>query len=338
MDLNRIADWVRARQRAATQQWNVMVVPMSTQGVPKTFDVSRLMLQGMGGGALLLVALTVIAWTYTLRRASERHRAEVERLEHQLYQDKQTMAQELEAAQTSLEKIRAEMTPLLETENKMRAIAGLQPRYRDPEVGMGGQGGRGDTFGDLGEAEGDDHPDDVADFGLPEMPDWSRADVDAMLEEFSQLQSSYDEIEQSLKEESRRIDNTPMILPVGHPEAWISSGYGYREDPFSDRRRFHEGVDIVAPRGSDVLAPANGVVTYAGWKSGLGKLVVIQHEFGFETEYAHCDRLVVKKGDKVVRGQVIAQLGSTGRSTGPHLHYEVRRHGKLVNPYRYIID
>lgn len=311
-----------------------MVVPDSANAMPHSFQVSRWMFQAAAGAALGTVALTAVLWTHSLRASTEAHRAEVERLEAQLHADRVALQTERDSAQSDLNRVRAAMEPLLETENKMRAIAGLQPRYRDVDAPSGGQGGRGD----LHELDETAAMIDPADLDLAPAPDWTAASVEQLLAEFGQLGVSYDGIGTALHKESDRLDSTPLIIPVEHPDAWISSGYGYRVDPFKQTRRFHEGIDIVAPRGTPVIAPANGTVTFAGWKAGLGKLVVIKHGFGFETEYAHNDRLAVKKGDTVVRGQTISYLGSTGRSTGPHLHYEVRKGGKLVNPYRYIID
>lgn len=318
----------------AARLWNVMVVPQSANAFPFSFNVSRLMVRAAIGGVLFIVSVTVVGWSQSLRHTNEMHLAEVERLEAMLNADRASMQTSLHDAQSSLQQVRSAMVPLLESENKMRAIAGLPPRYRDTDVLPGGQGGRGS------------HPDgtdeaqliDPAQVALPPIRDWEAATVEELLSEFGVLAQSYAAVETALVEEADRLDSTPLINPVDHPDAWISSGYGYRSDPFSEKRRFHEGLDVVAPRGATILAPADGKVTYAGWKAGLGKLVVIQHGFGFETEYAHCDRLAVRKGDDVVRGQTIAYLGSTGRSTGPHLHYEVRRGGKLVNPYRYIIE
>ena len=94
----------------------------------------------------------------------------------------------------------------------------------------------------------------------------------------------------------------------------------------------------MAPRKTPVIAPAGGVVTYAGWREGLGRTVQIEHGYGYKTIYGHNSKLVVKKGDRVERGDVIAHVGSSGRSTGPHLHYEVHRNDKVVNPYKYVVQ
>ena len=116
----------------------------------------------------------------------------------------------------------------------------------------------------------------------------------------------------------------------------FSSPYGPRRHPVTGGRRMHEGVDFAARTGTPIHATADGVVTYAGWKSGYGRIVEIKHEFGIETRYAHMSRIRVKKGQKVSRGDRIGDMGNSGRSTGPHVHYEVRVNGKTVNPMTYI--
>ena len=128
---------------------------------------------------------------------------------------------------------------------------------------------------------------------------------------------------------------TPAIMPVrGYP----SGNYGYRIDPFTQMRDFHPGIDISAPRGSKVMATADGLVVFAGRHFGYGKLVRVNHRFGVSTRYGHLSRVVVKRGQKVNRGDIVGSVGSTGRATGPHLHYEVRMGGKSLNPLRFFRD
>ena len=125
---------------------------------------------------------------------------------------------------------------------------------------------------------------------------------------------------------------TPAIMPVrGYP----SGGFGYRTDPFSGIRDFHPGIDISAPFGNKVIATADGVVVFAGHRSGYGKMVVIDHKFGIRTRYGHLGRMTVQAVRKLKRGDVIGYVGLTGRSTGPHLHYEVRLHKHALNPLRF---
>jgi murein DD-endopeptidase MepM/ murein hydrolase activator NlpD len=130
-------------------------------------------------------------------------------------------------------------------------------------------------------------------------------------------------------------EKAPFAMPVKSAFRF-TSGYGYRRDPKTGGRRLHKGVDFAAPSGTDLFATADGVVTKAGWQSGYGRMVTIQHEFGIETRYAHLSKIRVKVGQKVSRGEHIGDMGASGRVTGVHLHYEVRVGGKAVNPMIYI--
>ncbi len=129
-----------------------------------------------------------------------------------------------------------------------------------------------------------------------------------------------------------------QIHPSGRPVigGYITSGFGRRSDPFSGRRAFHKGVDFAGNSGSPVLAVAAGVVTWTGDKGGYGRLVEINHGNGYITRYGHNSKIIVKVGNKVSKGQAIARMGSTGRSTGPHVHFEVLHNDRVVNPAEYI--
>ncbi|KUJ82113.1 M23 family metallopeptidase [Ruegeria profundi] len=130
-------------------------------------------------------------------------------------------------------------------------------------------------------------------------------------------------------------EKAPFASPV-HAAVRYTSGFGKRRDPKTGGRRMHNGADFAGAHGTDIFATADGVVTQAGWQSGFGRLVKIKHAFGIETLYAHNTKIRVKVGQRVSRGDHIADMGSTGRSTGTHLHYEVRVNGKPVNPMTYI--
>ncbi len=130
-------------------------------------------------------------------------------------------------------------------------------------------------------------------------------------------------------------DKVPYAIPV-NATFRLSSTFGGRRDPMGRGRRYHAGVDLAAPRGTPILATADGVVVEAGRERGYGNIVKIQHELGFETVYAHQSKIRVKVGQQVSRGERIGDIGSTGRSTGSHLHYEVRVHGQPVNPMTYL--
>jgi len=131
------------------------------------------------------------------------------------------------------------------------------------------------------------------------------------------------------------VGKVPYAMPVKATHRF-TSGFGYRSDPKGRGRRMHAGVDFAAPTGTPIFATADGVVTSAGTESGYGQVVRIQHDFGFETVYAHQSRILVRKGQQVSRGDHIGDMGRTGRVTGVHLHYEVRLNGRPVNPMTYV--
>ena len=146
-------------------------------------------------------------------------------------------------------------------------------------------------------------------------------------------EESFHILEEFLRSRESLLAHTPLGYPV---RGWITSPFGYRRSPFTGRREFHEGIDIAAPIGSPIRATADGVVVFTGWDGGYGKLVVVDHGYGFSTRYGHCSKILVRVGERVKRGQVIARVGNTGRSTAPHLHYEVRVGKVAVNPYYYL--
>ena len=148
-------------------------------------------------------------------------------------------------------------------------------------------------------------------------------------------ESSFTSLFSQLEGKRNLLAATPSIRPV---KGWISSRFGYRESPFTGRREFHRGLDIANRAGTPILAPADGVVTYAGGKGLMGKMVTIDHGFGMLTRYGHLKKILKKKGSRVKRGETIALMGNTGRSTGPHLHYEVRLNGVAVNPMNYFLN
>jgi len=131
-------------------------------------------------------------------------------------------------------------------------------------------------------------------------------------------------------EEQQYVEGRPVTW------GWVSSKYGYRSDPFSGRRAWHAGIDVAGRDGGDVISVAGGVVSFAGERHGYGNLVEINHGDGLVTRYGHAKSLAVKTGDVVEKGQLIAQMGSTGRSTGPHVHFEVIRNGRTEDPEKYM--
>lgn len=144
---------------------------------------------------------------------------------------------------------------------------------------------------------------------------------------------SYTELVDYARTQEVRMENLPAIQPVLNKDlSRVASGYGWRVDPVYHTRRFHEGMDFTAPTGTDIYATGNATVTFVGWKQGYGNCVILSHGFNYETLYAHLHKALVRQGQKVRRGDVIALVGNTGKSTGPHLHYEVHYKGQAVDP------
>ncbi|MFQ5658641.1 MAG: M23 family metallopeptidase [Candidatus Methylomirabilales bacterium] len=160
-------------------------------------------------------------------------------------------------------------------------------------------------------------------------------DVEHLEREVALQAESFEALTAYLTEQKDRLAATPSIWPA---KGYVSSKFGPRISPFTGRRQRHTGIDIAAARGTPVLAPADGVVTYSGKLVGYGRAIVIDHGFGIKTFYGHNHQNKVKKGQRVARGQVIAAVGSSGYSTGSHLHYEVLVKDTPVNPLKYIVD
>ena len=160
--------------------------------------------------------------------------------------------------------------------------------------------------------------------------------VDLLEKEIYVQAKSYDEVAQMAKEQEIRMENIPAIQPVMNKELKrVASGYGMRIDPVYHVRKFHQGMDFTAPTGTEVFATGNAKVDFAGWKQGYGNTVILDHGYGYKTLYAHLYKILVRKGQKVRRSDIIALVGNTGKSTGPHLHYEVRLNNKPVDPRNY---
>lgn len=153
-------------------------------------------------------------------------------------------------------------------------------------------------------------------------------EVSAQTKDMSDLKSY-------LTDQKSMLACTPSIWPA---RGWVSSRFGYRVSPFTNKKEFHRGLDICTRIGSPIVAPADGVVSYAGKDYGYGNIITLSHNYGLKTRYAHMKKILVKKGQSVKRGQEIGLVGKTGRTTGPHLHYEVHLNGVPVNPLQYILN
>ncbi|MEN9919395.1 MAG: hypothetical protein RL662_1831 [Bacteroidota bacterium] len=160
--------------------------------------------------------------------------------------------------------------------------------------------------------------------------------IDLISKQLYVQSKSFDEILNFSKQQQDRLLHIPSIQPVSNKDlSRVASGYGTRIDPIYGTLRFHAGMDFTAKTGTDIYATGNGTVVWSDWKQGYGNTIIIDHGYGFETLYAHMDSYVAKSGQKVKRGELIGKVGSTGKSTGPHLHYEVHVKGRADNPAKY---
>lgn len=232
------------------------------------------------------------------------------------------MAEEIDKSRDVLEMARA-------TDQQLRQLLGMRTpdKIIESREGLGGPG-PADRAG-LARLLG-------REASLPEPR--IRRSIQEVRRESEQRLASFQEIAWYITNQRSLYHSTPNIWPT---EGHITSPYGYRFSPFRNRSdlhngQFHEGIDIANSPDTIIVATADGVVRYAGWSSGYGMMVLMDHGFGYSTLYGHTSKVTVHKGDRVVRGQMIAYMGTSGRSTGHHLHYEVWRHGKPVNPMKYL--
>jgi murein DD-endopeptidase MepM/ murein hydrolase activator NlpD len=189
---------------------------------------------------------------------------------------------------------------------------------------------------------------DEFDFGNP-PPVGGPGDYEAVgPADEKELELAVELLSEKLRRQSSQLDTLQFLManrqlendltPTGWPvrKGWISSRFGERNDPFTGQREKHTGLDFAGVRGTEVLSVASGVVIWAANRNGYGKTIEIDHGNGYQTRYAHSDELVVKAGDHVSAGQVIAKMGSTGRASAPHVHFEVLKDGRQVNPGRFV--
>jgi murein DD-endopeptidase MepM/ murein hydrolase activator NlpD len=236
--------------------------------------------------------------------------------------------------QTKIDDVDQRLTQLKTFDEKLRAMTDL----RDDERGLAMGPLRGNPQG------GADVPSEIDPFAVPVSGDDPAVDQlrEALLD--SRIVGLAHEANRSLQSLSELVDyfsvrevmlkSTPSISPT---KGLLTSGFGSREDPFTGGHSMHSGLDIASREGAEVVAPASGVVVFAGEKAAYGNTIVIDHGRDLTTLYGHLHRTLVSAGDKVERGQHIGAVGNTGRSTGPHLHYEVRINGVPVNPRRFVV-
>jgi len=253
-------------------------------------------------------------------------------LDERLAEREAQIRQEYEARDKAMAE---ELGRLYDLEREIRNMAVLPTRTEgadgaqplsQPAEGKGGppEPGAGRLFDDAGIAP-------------PELiQGLSRPSADIMLEEMRLRMTSLGDLIEDARQKSHKMAHTPSMWPTKDAKRKINSKFGMRRDPFTKQRRHHSGVDITADYGSSVLATGDGVILFSGYHEFLGNLIKIDHGYGLETWYGHLSKRTLKKGDVVKRGDVVGKVGTTGRSTGPHIHYEVHADGKAVDPRTYM--
>ena len=242
--------------------------------------------------------------------------------EKQLLREKTSLESQLEVLNNQVDQMQVVMTDLQQRDDNLyRVLFGAEPIPLS--VRQGAQR-KIDYYEQLAQMTNSEL---AADLSLK---------VDLLEKEIYVQAKSYDEVAQMAKEQERRMENIPAIQPVMNKDLKrVASGYGMRIDPVYHVRKFHQGMDFTAPTGTEVFATGNAKVDFAGWKQGYGNTVILDHGYGYKTLYAHLYKILVRKGQKVRRSDIIALVGNTGKSTGPHLHYEVRLNNKPVDPRNY---
>jgi murein DD-endopeptidase MepM/ murein hydrolase activator NlpD len=242
----------------------------------------------------------------------------------QLRQQTQEQKSKIHFFSSKIEDLEKQLSRLKDFDKKIRIIANLEKSQETASfMGMGGP-----SPSDVREklkAEKDEK-------GLAHQ---LRTDIERLESEATSQEESLSELVKLLQSKKEMLVHTPSIWPV---HGWVTSGFGFRTNPFTGLNQMHEGLDISNRIGTPVTATADGIVSDTGKDFSHGNVVVISHGFGMTSRYFHLNKVFVRAGQKVKRGDKIAEVGTTGRSTGPHLHYEVRVNGIPVNPVRYILN
>jgi len=338
--------------------YTVLFVPDHNARVRRYRVSGRILRRSLGTAAVALLVIAVGGADYVRARLETR---ELERLRQETAEQRERLA----GLTGEVSQLEARLARVQELERKVRVIADL-PEPASVAVSPPGVGGEGDEEDlpalSIPDAEAD--ADGAADGGAerpsdgdgrpggkgggdpevgaagPGAPHAARvAELHARAARLNaQAQGrakSLEDLVESLHTKRRRLASTPSIWPA---KGWVTSGYGYRTSPFTGRRQFHGGVDIAGRPGTPIVAPARGRVVFVGRKGPLGRAVVLDHGYGVRTTFGHNAEILVERGEEVERGQEIARLGSSGRSTGPHVHYTVQVDGRRVNPMNYILD
>lgn len=264
----------------------------------------------------LLYGGYVVGQRYGVRNLVHNWQHTLDQSQQEVQLTRQTANARIDALTRRLGELQADVMRLNALGGKLVQMANLDPREFD-----------------FGRPPGEGGPVPTDEKGHYSAPDIQQQ-LDALSKQLSERQSELEVLSQVLSRRHLRAETTPTGWPIH--KGWISSYFGMRTDPFTGRPSFHPGIDFAGPKGESVHAVASGIVIHAGPDGGYGNMVEINSGDGYNTIYGHNERVDVKVGEVIQQGETIAQLGSTGRSTGPHVHLEVRYDGHPINPLRFI--
>jgi murein DD-endopeptidase MepM/ murein hydrolase activator NlpD len=300
----------------AKKSYTLIVVPDHHSSV-KRYQIQRSYLYQLAGG---LGALLVLMSVGTIHYFSVAHDASENRI---LREENLALKGQLKSIRERIDHIGSTLDRVERFDQKLRAVTLLSDPQRNLAMGP--------------TAEPTTEPGSNA-FTRPtsaENPQVLTSRLDKLSVEATRQEQSLQELQAYFQEQKSLLASTPSIWPT---RGWVTSDFGQRLDPYTAERVMHEGLDIASAQGKDVVSPADGTIVFAGLEGGYGNVVVIDHGYGIKTRYGHLSQLMVKAGQRVKRGQEIATVGNTGRSTGPHLHYEVRVNGIPENPRKFILE
>ncbi len=304
------------------QSYTIMILPNPASKTYR-FSISKKALKiVVGSTSFLTVLILVFLVQYALMMNKMWEL-------NSLRQETKTQKVQIQTFAQTIEEIKQQMTRLREFDAKLRVITDIGlPKERTQLLGMGGtqEPALEDYLNSPAPAES----------GLQkELLHSMKRDLSYLQNEAAQQEVSFQELASAVKTKQSMWASTPSVWPV---RGWLTSGFGNRVSPFTGGVMLHNGIDIATRMETPIMAPAAGIVSYAGYDNGLGKMLKINHGYGIQTVYGHLSKLNTQAGHRVKRGEVIAYVGSTGLSTGPHLHYEVVVNNVPVNPMKYILN
>jgi len=299
----------------AKRRWTVVLVPPTSEP-SKIIEVSYGVLKSLAVAVGVVAILALLLGYAAVSRTADQQRTA------RLTQENGRLEQQLGEINGRLATLTDTLSRIAQRDARIRVLANLEPI--DPQVQAAGVGG----------------PSEPAPPGAAETPAIRqsheiRVDLNGLIRRANLLALSFGEAADSLATHSARLAATPSIMPT---QGWLTSAFSsMRTHPILHIARPHEGIDVTAPMGSPIEAPAAGVVIETGWESGYGNTVSIDHGYGILTKFAHTSKILVHEGQRVSRGERIALVGNSGLATGPHLHYEVHVNGRPVDPLKYVL-